>query len=183
MFTVTMRFLAAAALVAALPALAAPFGHVVAIGGHAADLALDELRGVLYIANFTANRVDVMTLRDNAVRTSMNVASQPSSLSVSPDGKYLLIAHYGAFASPAPARNGLTLIELATNTRQSFALNAAPLGVAFGSDGRALVATATEFLHFDPTNGTVRVIDSVSNVTTKTIPQPPASFPHPTFPF
>ena len=48
--------------VSAATAWAGSFGKVVAIGGHAADLALDEGRGVLYIANFTANRVDVMSL-------------------------------------------------------------------------------------------------------------------------
>ena len=45
-----------------LPAAAGTFGKVVAIGGAASDLALDEGRGVLYIANFTANRIEVMPL-------------------------------------------------------------------------------------------------------------------------
>ena len=40
----------------AATAPAATFGTVVPIGGEAADIALDETRGVLYIANFTANR-------------------------------------------------------------------------------------------------------------------------------
>ncbi len=38
-------------------------GRVVPIGGHASDLALDEARGVVYVANFTANRIDVISLR------------------------------------------------------------------------------------------------------------------------
>ncbi len=52
------------ALAASLAAAAwgATFGKVVSIGGQASDLALDEPRGVLYIANFTANRVEVMSL-------------------------------------------------------------------------------------------------------------------------
>src|ERR1700736_684243 len=62
------------------------FGTVVPIGGEAADVALDEARGVLYIANFTANRIDVMSLSDNTIHTSYNVAGQPGSLSLSPDG-------------------------------------------------------------------------------------------------
>ena len=70
----------------AASAWAGTFGKVVAIGGHASDLALDEGRGVLYIANFTANRIDVMSLSDNTVQRSINVPSQPASLSVSPDG-------------------------------------------------------------------------------------------------
>ena len=113
----------------AASAWAGTFGKVVAIGGHASDLALDEGRGVLYIANFTANRIDVMSLADNAVQRSINVASQPSSLSVSPDGKYLVIAHYGNFVAPQSPSNGLTVINLETNARQTFALGSPPFGV------------------------------------------------------
>ena len=43
------------------------FGTVVPIGGEAADLALDQTRSVLYIANFTANRIDVMSLATNTI--------------------------------------------------------------------------------------------------------------------
>ncbi len=54
--------------------MAAPFGRVIPIGGQASDLAIDESRGVLYIANFTANRIEVMSLADGAIQTSINVA-------------------------------------------------------------------------------------------------------------
>jgi DNA-binding beta-propeller fold protein YncE len=53
---------------------AATFGQVVAIGGQAADLALDEARGLIYVANFTANRVDVVSMASRSVQTSINVA-------------------------------------------------------------------------------------------------------------
>ena len=161
----------------AASAWAGTFGKVVAIGGHGSDLALDEGRGVLYIANFTANRIEVMSLADNTVQRSINVPSQPASLSVSPDGKYLVIAHYGNFDKPQSPSNGLTVINLETNARQTFALGAPPFGVAFGIDNRAFVATASEFLLFDPVLGTTVTLDTIANVTTKTLPQPPASFP------
>src|ERR1700730_14046160 len=77
------------------PVLAATFGTVVPIGGQAADIALNDRRGVWYIANFTANLIDVMSLSDNTVHTSYNVAGQPGSLSLSPDGSYLVGAQYG----------------------------------------------------------------------------------------
>ena len=53
-------FLWAAGLVFSLAGSAwtGTFGKVVAIGGEASDVALDESRGVLYIANFTANRIE-----------------------------------------------------------------------------------------------------------------------------
>src|ERR1051325_6931422 len=70
-------------------ALAGTFGKVVTIGGEAADVALDEARGVLYIANFTANRIEVMSLATNTVQTSINVPQQPNGISLSPDGHWL----------------------------------------------------------------------------------------------
>ena len=61
-----------ATLFAVLPgysAKAATFGKVVSIGGHASDVALDEPRGVLYVANFTANRIEVVSLATKTVQT------------------------------------------------------------------------------------------------------------------
>src|SRR5690348_5742188 len=73
----------------------ATFGTVVAIGGQSSDIALDEGRGVLYIANFTAARVDVLSLASKSIQTSMHVPPAPSSLALSPDGRYLVITHFG----------------------------------------------------------------------------------------
>ena len=135
---------------AALPCPAASFGKVVSIGGQAGDVALDESRKVLYIANFTANRIDVMSTADYSIRTSMNVAAQPGALALSPDSQFLVVAHYENFAAPQQSRNVLTVINLNGNSRQTFAIGDPPLGVAFGADGRALVTTATSLIAFDP---------------------------------
>lgn len=100
-------------LLAGMPdsAVAGTLGRVVPIGGHASDLALDEARGVLYIANYTANRVEVMSLADGSIRTSINVPAQPSSVALSADGRYLVVAHFGAFQDGAN-NNGLTVLDL-----------------------------------------------------------------------
>jgi len=167
------------ALASSLAATAwgATFGKVVSIGGHASDLALDEPRGVLYIANFTANRVEVMSLATNTVTTSFNVAAQPSSLALSPDGRYLVVAHYGNAAPPASSSNALTVIDLSNNGKQTFALGSPPLGVAFGVDGLALVVTSTDFLLLNPASGTTQELDTIAGLVAKTLPQPAASFP------
>src|SRR5947199_8887209 len=89
----------------AAPCVAANFGTVIPIAGHASDIALDESRGLLYVANFTANRIEVMSTADYSIRTSMNVAPQPGSLSLSPDSKFLLVAHYGSLAAADPSKN------------------------------------------------------------------------------
>jgi DNA-binding beta-propeller fold protein YncE len=168
------------ACIGRMPAAASgTFGKVVPIGGAAADIALDEPRGYLYIANFTANRIEQMSLANHTIQTSINVSSQPASLALSPDGRHLIVAHYGNFAAPASAANALTVIDLETNGRQTFVLGNPPLGVAFGSDGRALVVTTQEFMLFDPVLGTTRILDTISGLTSKTLPVSEAgpSFP------
>jgi uncharacterized protein (TIGR03437 family) len=158
-------------------ALAGTFGKVVSIGGAAADLALDESRGVLYIANFTANRIEVMSLATNTIQTSINVAAQPSAVTLSPDGHWLLVAHYGARTTGSPT-NALTLIDLnSNNAKQTFALGNPPLGAAFGIDNKALVVTTSEFILFDPSVGTTEVLSTIQALAAKTIPAPSQSFP------
>ena len=72
------RFLLTAALVmlASFGSYAATFGKVVSIGGNASDIALDEPRGLLYIANYTSARIDVMSLADNTISRSISVAAR-----------------------------------------------------------------------------------------------------------
>jgi uncharacterized protein (TIGR03437 family) len=163
--------------VSAVTAWAGSFGKVVAVGGHAADLALDEGRGVLYIANYTANRIDVMSLADNSIRTSINVPSQPSAVAVSPDGNYLVVAHYSNFAGPMSSANAMTVVDLNSSAKRTFALDAPPLGVAFGIDGKAVVATTTAILLFDPQLGTTQLLDTISGLAAKTLPQPVPAMP------
>jgi uncharacterized protein (TIGR03437 family) len=158
-------------------ATAATFGRPIVIGGQAADLVLDEGRGVLYIANFTGNRIEVMSTETGVIQTSFNVAAQPGSLALSPDRKWLLVAHYGNFATPNQPRNALTLINLESNQRQTFSLTATPLSVAFGSDGLALVATSNAFLLFDPITGTTRTLQAISELALKTLPVPFNNYP------
>src|SRR5580700_10007731 len=156
---------------------AGTFGTVVPIGGEAADIALDPTRGVLYIANFTANRIDVMTLSNNTVQTSINVPNQPSSISVSPDAHWLLVASYGNNASGS-STNALTLVDLTNaNAKQTFTLSNAPLSATFGLDNKALVVTAGEFIIFDPLVCTTTLITTIPQAATQSIPQPPQTLP------
>ena len=159
------------------PIWGASVGKVVAIGGNAADIALDESRRVLYVANFTANRVEVMSLGDGRIQTSINVAPNPGALALSPDGRFLLITHYGNFQAPNTPTNALTIIDLVSNGRQTFALGSAPLGVAFGIDGRALVVTTAEFLLLDPATGTTQTIETIPGITAKALPVAPGNVP------
>lgn len=153
------------------------FGTVVSIGGEASDLALDEARGVLYIADFTGNRIDVMSLASNTIQTSIPVAAQPNSIAVSPDDHYLVATNFGNAAAPGSPTNALTVIDLTTQGVQTFSLGNPPIGVAFGADGLALVVTTTDFLLFDPTTGATQELTTLANVVANTLPVAPANFP------
>jgi len=161
-------------------AMAATFGRVVQIGGQASDLAVDEGRNALYIANYTAARIDVMSLSDNTISRSINVPPYPSSLAVSPNGKYLLVTHYASSdGAPLsrPGQDALTVINLSSNQKQTFGLSSAPFGVAFGGDNLALIVTQTDFSLFDPETGRMSAMEAVSNVSSQTLPVPLATSP------
>ena len=165
-----------AALLGTSPSVAANFGTVVPIGGHASDIALDESRGLLYIANFTANRIEVMSTADYSIHTSMNVASQPGALSLSPDSKFLLVAHYGSTTPADPSQNAITLINLNDNTRQTFTTGDTPLGLAFLADGTAFIVTNNGILIFDPISGAMQNVATFATLAT-TLPVDPVTFP------
>ena len=165
-----------AALLGTSPSVAANFGTRVSIGGHASDIALDESRGVLYIANFTANRIEVMSTADYSIHTSMNVAPQPGALSLSPDSKFLLVAHFGNVTPTDPSKNAITLINLNDNTRQTFSTGDTPLGLAFLADGTAFIVTSNGILIFDPISGAMQNVATFATLA-QTLPVALGTFP------
>lgn len=166
-------------IVLASAAVAGTFGTVVPISGHASDLALDERRGVLYVANMTASRIEVISLATKSIQTSWNVAQYPGSVSLSPSGRYLVVTHFRNFADSTTWSNVVTVIDLDANVRQTYALdaNSPPLGVAFGIDNLAFIVTMKDFRLLDPATGTVQNLGPVPGVTANTLPVPAPTFP------
>jgi uncharacterized protein (TIGR03437 family) len=160
-----------------LRSVAAAFGTVVPIGGESADIALDESRGLLYIANFTAGEIDVLSLATSTIQTAMHVAPGPSALALSPDDRFLVVVHFGNVTPPGSSTNAISILDLVAGTRQTLALSVPPLGVAFGADGLALIATTTQFLLLDPVSGVTQFLTSVSNVSANSIPAAPGTPP------
>src|SRR5262249_2258531 len=124
---------------------------------------------------------EVMSTANFSIQSSMNVAPQPGAISISPDNKYLIVAHYGNFAPADPSRNAITLINLENNTRQTFSTGDTPLAVAFLADkssvsGMALIVTTTSFLLFDPVAGTMSSSTTFANLA-KQLPADPDTFP------
>lgn len=155
---------------------AATFGTVVEIGGHASDLALDERRGLLYVANYTGNRVEVISTADNSRKQPMTVPAQPAALSVSPDGRYLVVVHYASFEAPSTSANGITIINLDDNSRVRLTPGSPPLAVAFGADGLAVLMTTNNLMVLDPVAGVTRALSEVE-LTAESLPVPFATFP------
>jgi len=166
-----------ALLAGAAAAWAGTFGTVVPIGGQSADLALDEARGLLYVANFTANRVEVMNLADRSIPRSLNVGPFPASLALSPDGQYLVVGHYGNLAAPASQNNTVTVVNLHTNQQRTLVASATPLGVAFGADGKCLLVTKRDVSLLDPAAGTLTLLETIESLASKTLPQPGPAAP------
>ena len=105
------------------------------------------------------------------------MAAQPSSIALSPDGRYLVATDFGNAAAPGSPANALTVIDLTNQGTQTFSLGNPPLGVAFGADGLALVVTTTDFLLFDPSTGATQELATLANVVANTLPVAPANFP------
>jgi uncharacterized protein (TIGR03437 family) len=163
-YTLSISIAFAALMSTAAPCVAATFGTVVPIGGQASDIALDESRGLLYVANFTANRIEVMSTADYSIHTSMNVAPQPGAISISPDSKFLLVAHYGNVTPADPSKNAVTLINLNDDTRQTFTTGDTPLALTFLADNTAMIVTTTSLVQFDPLSGSMKVINTFANL-------------------
>src|SRR5260370_20278186 len=156
------------ALLSSAAVYGATFGTVVPldipIGGHVSDIVLDEPRGVLYAANFTAKRIEVISIADRNVIRKIDVPAQPGAMALSPDGGLLVVTHFGGdqgfVLDQTPAGScpsgAVSVINLGSNAITLKACANAPLGVAFGNDGLALIATIDELFLLDPVSGAVQ---------------------------
>ena len=160
---------------------AATFGTAVPVRGTVSDLALDESRGRLYLANFSAGRIEILNTRDLSFGAPVSLAAAPSALALSPDNHYLVAGSYAAYATPAPpapppAPNGLVIIDLTANTQQTVTLTDPVLAMAFGAASQALVVTTKEFLLLDPATGATHSL-GVANLKGNPLPVPFGTFP------
>jgi len=180
----SVRFAKVIAVAALMPwiAKAATFGTVVQVHGAVADIALDETRGRLYAANFAAYRVEVIDTASRSLLSPIPVAAPPSSVSVSPDGRYLVIGLYqkpvnsilGGFQ---PDTGGLSIVDLTSGAIvRNIDLPSPALSVSFGSDGKALVISRLptsgqpNILLLDPASGTLQPIMTLG-VESRLLPQ------------
>ena len=123
-----------------------------------------------------------MSLADNTVRTSMNVASQPGGLALSPDGRYLVVTNYANWdRGTARFRKPGYDHRPGEQRAATFSTGEPPLAAAFvnttsPSSGLALIATTSGFYLLDPLSGAITSISSVANLA-KELSVPQATFP------
>lgn len=175
-----------------MPLAGATFGNVVTtVGGHPADIALDESRGQLYIANFTACEVDVMSTASRTITTTIpfyagngTTCNHPAALALSPDSKYLVVATYQNGISTPQGLDNVTIINLTTNGQQHFSTGDPPLGVVFvrtgqstgATSGQALLVTTTGMYLLDPVSGYLQLLVSIASLG-QYLPVAQATFP------
>ncbi len=156
------------ALGLATTGFAATFGTVVPLSGNVADIALDESRGRLYVANFGAYKVDIINTASQSLMYAFPIPAPPSAVAVSPDDHYLVVGEYEKPANPTslgflPGTGGLDTYDLNTGNYVHLDLSCPVVAVAFGSDGMALVvcsnSTQGTFL-FNPSTNTLQTITS-----------------------
>ena len=157
-------------------AVCATFGTSVPIRGTVSDLALDEGRSKLYIANFSAGRIEVMDTSSRSLQNFLPVPSPPSTLALSPGGGYLVVGEYNNFDSSA-SKGGLTIFNLNAGTKQDVALDNPVLSVAFGAGSQALVITTKDFLLLDPGSGNTTPLPAPVALDGKPLPVPFSTFP------
>ncbi|MDZ4800572.1 MAG: beta-propeller fold lactonase family protein, partial [Bryobacteraceae bacterium] len=126
--------LLAAVLLLVAAAYSATFGTVVSVVGGAADIVLDEPRGRLYLVNTAQTRVEVYSIAQRRVLSTVRTDSLPLAAALSRDGRFLYVTCYDATSV-----NVINLETLAITTRIS--LPAKPEGIAVGGDGKALIST------------------------------------------
>ena len=69
------------------------FGSVISLNGSPSDMLLDELRQRLYLANSTANRVDILDLNTRRIVKSIPTGTYPLSLALSVDSNSLFVTN------------------------------------------------------------------------------------------
>jgi uncharacterized protein (TIGR03437 family) len=154
----------------------ATYGSVVQVRGTVSDIALDERRQRLYIANFSANRVEVLNTVDRSLLPSLPVSGPPSSVALSPDNRYLVVGIDNNFVE-APNKGGYWIFDLDTNSSKQVAIPEPVLTVAFGAGSEALLIAADAALLLNPATARTRPLDVLPGAATVQLPVPFANFP------
>ncbi len=145
---------------------AGTFGQIIALPGHINDVEVDEVRQLVYAGNFSAGRVEVISMTTNQRISSFPTSPQPSAMSgmaMSLDARYLVAINVPVTSGVSQLAS-ITAINLNDSTdRRHFPLADTPLAVTFITGGDALIVTTRRMLLFDPADGSTRVLIDLEN--------------------
>ena len=145
---------------------AGTFGQIIALPGHINDVEVDEVRQLVYAGNFSAGRVEVISMTTNQRISSFPTSPQPSAMSgmaMSLDARYLVAINVPVTSGVSQLAS-ITAINLNDSTdRRHFPLADTPLAVTFITGGDALIVTRSRLLLFDPADGSTRVLIDLEN--------------------
>lgn len=117
--------------------------------------------GFAYIANSASGTVSVINIATNLVVATITVGSEPSPISVSPDGSEVYVGNFGS--------GNVSVIDTKTNTViATIDAISEPGGVAVSPDGTKVYVTS-ENPGMVPLPGTVSVINTNTNTLSTTI--------------
>ena len=161
-------------------------GRVVPLPGQFNELFVDESRGLLYAANFTGGRVEVVsmsTLTRLSSFATTPIPSGTSGMAVSPDGRWMVVTNQPVMSGVCQVST-VTIINLNDpSDRRMVPFDRIPVAVEFGIDNKALVVTrgcegVASALHLlNPLDGSARTIFSTDlTVTDVDLPVTPPKF-------
>ena len=155
-------------------------GTVIPLPGHISEIVVDEARGQIYAANFSAGRVEVVSMTTRRRLGSILTSSSPSAITamaMTHDSRFLVVA-----SVPVSETSGSTVTVINLNDpgdRRFYTVVDRPLAMAFGANGEGLFVTAAGFQIFDPVTGTFTDVFSFGDGSSDDVDLP---VPMPTFP-
>ncbi len=140
-----------ALLGAALSLPAANIGTAVPILGQVADLVYDEQRQLVYLANFSQNRIEVYSVGGQRLLTPINVGAAPASVALSPDRQTLYVANNSS--------NTVSVVDVSTGTLQDeVPIGSRPDSLAVGADGIVVIIGGGGLMRLNAPSRTVTAV-------------------------
>ena len=161
------------------------FGTVIPLPGIINDVAVDEARGLVYAGNFSAGRVEVVSMATHQRIGSFVTTPQPAAMvgmAMSVDSRYLVTLN-APVTSGVSQLSGVTAVNLNDPVdRRHYPMVATPVAVTFAKNGEAVIITTTGIVFFDPDDGAFRDLVEFSELDGPeapgiSLPVAPATFP------
>ena len=161
------------------------FGTVIPLPGIINDVAIDEARELVYAGNFSAGRVEVVSMATNQRIGSFVTTPQPAAMvgmAVSVDSRYLVTLN-APVTSGVSQLSGVTAVNLNDPVdRRHYPMTDMPMAVTFAKNGEAVIITTRGIVFFDPDAGAFRdLVDFAdldgADAPNISLPVPPATFP------